>query len=69
MLIDKRKAVKKRWRIPEWFLLTTAFAGGSLGCLLGMYLFRHKTKKPAFAMTLPALLILHILVLLYFFSS
>ena len=68
MLIDKRKAVKKRWRIPEWFLLTTAFAGGSLGCLLGMYLFRHKTKKVHFRVALPAILLLH-LILLYCFGG
>ena len=49
MLMDKGKAVRKSWRIPEWFLLTVALIGGSLGSLLGMYLFRHKTKKPASA--------------------
>ena len=66
MLIDKRKAVKNRWRIPEWVLLTTAFTGGSLGCLIGMYLLRHKTKKTAFSMAIPAIFCLQLLLLWYF---
>ena len=41
---DKRKAKKKRWRIPEKVLLGIGFLGGSVGALLGMNLFRHKTK-------------------------
>ena len=42
--IDKRKAKKKRWRIPEKTLLLLGFLGGAAGALLGMNLFRHKTK-------------------------
>ena len=64
MLIDKLKAIGKVWRIPEWVLLMTAFAGGSLGSLIGMLLFRHKTKKPAFALGIPAMLCLHIIIFL-----
>ena len=41
---DKRKAKKNRWRIPEKVLLGIGFLGGSVGALLGMNLFRHKTK-------------------------
>lgn len=41
---DKRKAKKKRWRIPEKVLLGIGFLGGSVGALIGMNLFRHKTK-------------------------
>ena len=41
---DKRKAKKKRWRIPEKLLLGIGFLGGSIGALIGMNLFRHKTK-------------------------
>ena len=41
---DKRKAKKKRWRIPEKVLLGIGFLWGSVGALLGMNLFRHKTK-------------------------
>ena len=53
MLIDKRRAVKNRWRIPEKTLLTVALLGGSFGGLLAMKLFRHKTKKPLFAIGFP----------------
>lgn len=42
--IDKRKAKKKRWRIPEKTLLGIGFLGGAAGALLGMILVRHKTK-------------------------
>ena len=42
--IDKWKARHNRWRIPESTLLLFAACGGSVGALLGMYLFRHKTR-------------------------
>ena len=41
--IDKRKAIKGRYRIKESVLLTVAFIGGALGAIVGMHLFRHKT--------------------------
>ena len=56
MLADKEKAKKRLWRIPEATLLTVAALGGSLGCLAGMRLFRHKTRKPKFYLGLPAIL-------------
>ena len=43
--IDKRRAVKHRWRIREAVLFVLALAGGSAGALAGMYFFRHKTQK------------------------
>ncbi len=42
--IDKSRAVRKRWRIREAWLLGVSFLGGSVGALLGMQLFRHKTR-------------------------
>ena len=65
MLSDKVKARKKAWRIPEATLLTVAFFGGSLGATVGMYLFRHKTRKPKFSLGLPLMLVGH-MILLYF---
>ena len=65
MLADKSKAKKGAYRIPEKVLLGFCFLGGSLGGTLGMYLFRHKTQKPAFAMGFPATLCLHILIFFY----
>ena len=44
VVIGKYKAKKGKWRIPEAVLLCVGLLGGSLGALLGMYLFRHKTK-------------------------
>lgn len=60
MLVDKRKAVKKKWRIPEASLLLWAGLGGSVGALLGMYTFRHKTRHPKFTIGIPAILIAQI---------
>ena len=59
MLADKLRTKKHRWRIPESVLLGTAALGGSLGALLGMYLFHHKTRKPKFYITVPLLLAAH----------
>ena len=56
MLADKQCAKKHRWRIPESVLLASAALGGSLGALLGMWLFRHKTRKAKFFVTVPLLL-------------
>lgn len=56
MLTDKRRAIKDRYRIPEKVLLGIALVGGSIGCIAGMNLFRHKTKKPAFSIGLPIIL-------------
>lgn len=57
MLADKHKAKKKLWRIPEATLMMSAFLGGSVGALAGMYTFRHKTKHPKFTIGVPAILI------------
>ena len=42
--LDKAKARRGAWRIPEKTLLLTGFCGGAVGALLAMQLFRHKTK-------------------------
>ena len=55
--IDKRKAVKRKWRIPEATLLTVAALGGA-GALLGMYTFHHKTRKPKFYIGIPLILLI-----------
>jgi len=65
MLADKRKAKKNAWRIPEAPLMGIAAIGGSLGALLGMQLFRHKTKHPKFFVGIPVLLALHIALLIW----
>ncbi len=55
--IDKRKAQKGKWRIPEKRLFLFAFLGGGIGCTLGMKVFRHKTKHLSFVIGIPAIMI------------
>lgn len=69
MLSDKLRAKKHRWRIPEATLLTVAALGGSLGCLLGMYVFRHKTRKPKFYIGIPAMLAVQVLLGLWLYPK
>lgn len=56
MRADKIRAKKKLWRIPEATLLLFALVGGSIGILLGMYLFRHKTLHLKFTAGVPVIL-------------
>ena len=56
MLVDKYKAKKNLWRIPEATLMGTAVMGGSLGILFGMYTVRHKTKHVKFRVGVPVIL-------------
>ena len=67
MLIDKVKAKKKMWRIPERVLLGVSAIGGSLGGLLGMQIFRHKTKHPQFAIGIPVMLGVHIVLAVFLY--
>lgn len=68
MLVDKRKARNNLWRIPERTLMLTAALGGSVGALIGMYLFRHKTKHPKFTVGIPAILVVQIFICFWIFS-
>ena len=61
MCADKLRAQKNQWRIRKSTLLLVAAAGGSLGCLAAMYLVRHKTRHPQFALGIPVILVLQIL--------
>ncbi len=61
MRADKKRAIKKRWRISEATLMTVAALGGSIGTLLGMRLFRHKTQHPKFTVGVPLILLLQML--------
>ena len=56
---DKIKAKSGKWRIPERTLLLLALIGGSLGALAGMILFRHKTRKPKFFISVPVMFVAH----------
>lgn len=60
MLIDKYKARKNLWRIPEATLISTALLGGSIGALIGMYTVRHKTRHAKFSIGIPLILLAQI---------
>ena len=60
MLADKHRARKKQWRIPEAALMGIAAMGGSIGALLGMYAFHHKTRHPKFYIGIPVLLVIQL---------
>ena len=63
--IDKWKAKKDRWRIPESTLLLLAVLGGSIGALMGMKIWHHKTMHKKFKYGIPLIMILQIGMLLY----
>jgi uncharacterized membrane protein YsdA (DUF1294 family) len=65
--IDKWKAKRNKWRIPEATLLFFAVIGGSIGALCGMYLFHHKTKHKKFFIGVPLILLLQIAVIIYYY--
>ena len=58
MGIDKLKAKRHAWRIPEATLFAIAIFGGSIGSIIGMYTFRHKTKHMSFVIGMPVILVL-----------
>lgn len=64
MGIDKRKAIKHAFRIPESTLFIVAVIGGSVGSILGMYTFRHKTRHWYFVYGMPLILVVQILLLI-----
>ncbi|MBQ8355247.1 MAG: DUF1294 domain-containing protein [Oscillospiraceae bacterium] len=67
MLVDKLKARKNRWRIPERTLFGSALLGGSIGAILGMYTFRHKTRHLSFTLGMPAILIAQVALAIWIF--
>ena len=69
MLADKRKAIKQRWRIPERTLIGSALLGGSIGALVGMYTFRHKTLHPKFTLGIPAILAAQLILAFWIISK
>ena len=63
--VDKRKAEKHKWRIPEIQLIGLAAIGGSLGALSAMNVFRHKTKHIKFYAGVPTIMILQIAAMIF----
>ena len=69
MGIDKLKARKRAWRIPESTLFVIAIIGGSLGTTIGMHLFHHKTRHWYFVYGMPLILLLQILLIIAIIKS
>lgn len=69
MGIDKRKAVKKLWRIPEYTFFVVALIGGSIGTIIGMHLFHHKTRHWYFVYGLPVILLLQVALIVFIANS
>lgn len=67
--IDKLKAKKGKWRIPEATLLLMAVAGGSIGAWMGMKVWHHKTLHKKFRYGVPAILFLQLALGIYWFIS
>ncbi len=66
MWLDKRKAKRGAWRIPEKTLFIITALGGGIGTIAGMYTFRHKTQKIQFVIGFPFITILEIVTIIYF---
>lgn len=56
--LDKQKAIRNQWRIPESRLFLLACLGGGIGCYLGMKTFRHKTRHLSFVIGIPLITII-----------
>ncbi len=65
--LDKWKAKKDKWRVPEKTLLLLAAIGGSIGALVAMQVFRHKTKHAKFLIGVPVILVLQLVLAWFLF--
>lgn len=66
MGLDKAKAKRNAWRIPEKTFFIVSLLGGGLGSWIGMYTFRHKTKHWYFVIGIPAIFLLELVAAVYF---
>lgn len=69
MYIDKRRAQYGKWRIKEHTLFVLAFLGGSIGAIVGMYTFRHKTQKARFFIGFPVILIAEVILAILIYND
>lgn len=67
--MDKRKAQKRKWRIPESTLLLLAMAGGSIGAWLGIKIWHHKTLHKKFRYGIPLIILAQAIGGIYLFSD
>ena len=69
MGVDKYKAQKRFWRIPEKIFFTVAVLGGAIGVYAGMLFFRHKTKHWYFMLGIPVILLAEVIITLFFIKN
>lgn len=67
--IDKRRAVKKRWRIAESTLFLLALIGGIIGAEAGMYIFHHKTRHLHFVIGIPLIFIFQVVIAFFIWKT
>lgn len=67
--VDKLKAMAGGRRTPEKVLLGATFIGGSVGALIGMQVFRHKTRHLKFQICVPLFLVLHIVLIVFLYMK
>ena len=67
MAVDKVKARKGAWRVPEKTLFLFAILGGGLGSWIGMYTFRHKTKHWYFVVGIPMIFVIEMMAFLHLY--
>lgn len=65
MLVDKNRAIHKEWRVPEKTLIGISIIGGSIGMVLGMFTFRHKTKHLKFLLGIPVIIFIQFYIVIY----
>lgn len=68
MKIDKQRAIRGQWRVSEFHLMIIAFLGGCFGSLIGMYMFRHKTKHIKFVVGVPLICLFYLFLSMKMFS-
>ncbi len=68
MFIDKQRAIHKEWRIHEKTLIGISIFGGSIGMLIGMSSFRHKTKHKKFTIGVPFILLMQIFIAILYLN-
>lgn len=64
--VDKQRAIRGKWRVPEKTLIGLAVFGGSIGAILGMHLFHHKTKKLKFYIGIPVIFLLQVVAAVWY---
>jgi len=69
MFHDKKNAKSRKRRVSEAALMTISFLGGSIGILIGMYIFRHKTNHLKFTLGIPFILLLNLFLYVFIYTN